>query len=92
MGKVTEISFDVPGTPADDEVMEHAPVDVSGWFDGYGDMLTVDDLAQILHVSRKTVQNRCRAGDLPAVAIGRRWYVPKSRLVAFIVSGCGAVG
>ena len=88
MGKVREIVFDAPETCADVEAAPPAPVNVDGWFDGYGDMLTVDDLAHILHVSRKTVQNRCRAGDLPAVAIGRRWYVPKSRLVAFIVSGC----
>lgn len=62
-----------------------APVPGGEWFAGYGDVLTVEDLAQILRLSVKTVQRQCKRGDLPAVSIGRRWYVPKARLVAFLL-------
>ena len=88
MSKIQEIVF-----PDEDERLVNelpepkTPVSVDGWFEGYGDMLTVDDLAVILHVSRKTVQNQCRRGDLPAVLIGRRWYVPKTHLVEFLTTG-----
>lgn len=87
MAKVTEIVFDDDLSAADDSEMSAAPVSLDGWFEGFGDMLTVDDLAIILHVSRKTVQHQCKRGDLPAISIGRRWYVPKTRLVEFLMSG-----
>lgn len=87
MSKVTEIVFPDDANAPDDCEISAAPVSLSGWFEGYGDMLTVDDLAAILHISRKTVQHQCKRGDLPAVSIGRRWYVPKTRLVEFLMSG-----
>ena len=89
MSKVQEIVF--PEHDRDSTAPEShditAPISIDGWFEGYGDMLTVDDLAAILHVSRKTVQNQCRRGDLPAIPIGRRWYVPKTHLVEFLTTG-----
>ena len=44
------------------------------------DMLTVEQLAGMLGLSQNTVRNLCRSGELPAVHIGRRWYVPRARL------------
>lgn len=86
MSKVSEIVFP---TEYDEENsspdLESAPISTDGWFTGYGDMLTIEDLAAIFHVSRKTVQKQCKRGDLPAVSIGRRWYVPKARLVEFLM-------
>ena len=95
MSKVTEIPtyalLNASGkqrfTPDLRNVGENEQISTDGWFDGYGDMLTVDDLSVILHVSRKTVQNQCRRGDLPAIPIGRRWYVPKAHLVEFLTTG-----
>ena len=57
---------------------------------GYPDMLGVNDLAEILGVSVKTVQHQCARGDLPAVKIGRRWYVARLRLVNLLMSGDSA--
>ena len=88
MSKVTEIVFpDNEGANGDGFESSITPISTDGWFEGYGDMLTIDDLAAILHVSRKTAQNQCKRGDLPAVPIGRRWYVPKARLVEMLMTG-----
>ena len=61
--------------------------DVSAMFEGYGDMLDVSDLAEILRINPKTVQRQCRRGDLPAIRIGARWYVPKIRLIEHVMGG-----
>lgn len=47
---------------------------------GAPDLLTVPQMADSLGVSQNTVRNLCRSGELPAVHIGRRWYVPRARL------------
>lgn len=87
MSKVHEIVFDDNVSGNGDGYEVNAPtVSLDGWFTGYGDMLTVDDLATILHVSRKTIQKQCKRGNLPAISIGRRWYVPKARLVEFLLN------
>lgn len=88
MSRVREIVFADEGQNiAPNHQEQHQTVSVDGWFEGYGDMFTVEDLAAIFHVSRKTVQKQCRRGDLPAISIGRRWYVPKAHLVEFLMSG-----
>lgn len=88
MAVVSEIVFsDIGSNDAPDLTQPQSQVSVDGWFDGFGDLLTVDDVAAILHVSRKTVQTLCKRGDLPAIKIGRRWYVPKIRLVEYLLTG-----
>lgn len=47
---------------------------------GAPDLLTVAQMADALGVSQNTVRSLCRAGELPAVHIGRRWYVHRARL------------
>lgn len=49
--------------------------------DNYPDFLTVDDVAAILHVHRNTVYEQIKRGEVKAVKIGRRVYVPKKWLV-----------
>lgn len=86
MSKIQEITFDLP------EANETEPddcfnTDALGMFEGYGDMLNVDDLCAILHLAKKTVQRQCARGDLPAVKIGRHWYVAKLRLAKLMLEG-----
>lgn len=86
MAAVREIAF--PEADALDEFADDLPeVDASGMFEGYGDMLGVDDLSAILHLAKKTVQRQCARGDLPAVKIGRHWYVAKLRLARLMLEG-----
>lgn len=54
-------------------------------FDGYGDMLSVGDLSEIFHMHAKTIQRHCRDGKLPAVMVGGRWFVPKIRLIDYVI-------
>lgn len=53
----------------------------SALFEKYPDLLTTDDVAEILSVPRSTAQALCREHKLPNVKIGRRVYVPKVRLI-----------
>lgn len=47
---------------------------------GAPDLFTVSQMADSLGVSQNTVRSLCRAGELPAVHIGRRWYVHRAKL------------
>ena len=50
-------------------------------FDAYPDLLTVEDMRALTGLSAQTIRAECLKGGLPAVKIGRRWYVPKMRLL-----------
>ena len=43
-----------------------------------GDFLSVEDMSRLLQRTNDTVTRLCREGQLPAVHIGKAWYVKKS--------------
>ena len=47
----------------------------------YGDLLTVDNMAEVLDVSTRTVYRLTDGGELPSVKVGRRLYFPKHLLI-----------
>ena len=47
----------------------------------YGDLLTVDNMAEVLDVSTWTVYRLTDGGELPSVMVGRRLYFPKHLLI-----------
>lgn len=47
----------------------------------YGDLLTVDNMAEVLDVSTRTVYRLMDGGELPSVKVGRRLYFPKHLLI-----------
>lgn len=47
----------------------------------YGDLLTVDNMAEVLDVSTGTVYRLTDGGELPSVKVGRRLYFPKHLLI-----------
>lgn len=51
-------------------------------------LLCVADVARILSASNQTVQRMAARGDIPAVKIGRRWYVPEDRFNDFVRKCC----
>ena len=55
-------------------------------YEGYMDLLTMDDCAGILQQSTQTVRRLCRERVLPSVKIGRRIYVPRNRFAEFVKS------
>lgn len=48
----------------------------------YPEMMTPDQAAAFLQVSRDVVYRRLRAGQLPGIRVGHEWRVPKSELIA----------
>jgi excisionase family DNA binding protein len=56
---------------------------MANWSD-YGDVMTVKDCAEILHISGQLVKELLRAGKLPGRKIGRAWRVNKSDLQAYL--------
>ena len=48
------------------------------------ELLTIQDVAMLLKVSRQHVRKMVRAGPLPAVKIGREWRIEKDYLKNFL--------
>ena len=48
------------------------------------EMLTVDEIAEYLRVSRATICRWCGTGRLPAFKIGKSWRVQKKDLERYI--------
>lgn len=57
-------------------------------FEGYPDLLTPDDMAEIIRQSAKTVRKLMRSGEIPnAFKIGAFWYVAKADFAEFVERG-----
>lgn len=52
--------------------------------EAYPDLLITEDVAAILRKSPQVVRRMFSTGDLPAVRIGARWYLPKARLMELV--------
>lgn len=48
------------------------------------EMLTPNEVAELLRVPTKTVWRWCRNKTLPAIKIGKYWRIPRDELTAFI--------
>lgn len=46
----------------------------------YSDLLTVEDVAEVLHVSTRTIYRFVEEDELPYLRVGHRLYFPKQRL------------
>lgn len=51
----------------------------------YDDILTVDEVCEILKIGKNNVYAMLRAGELPAIRIGHIWRIPKSTLSTYIL-------
>ena len=47
-------------------------------------VLTVEEAAVVLRLSRGTAYQAVRRGDIPTIRIGRRLLVPRARLMAML--------
>jgi excisionase family DNA binding protein len=50
-------------------------------------LLTTDEVAEILRISPGRCRLACRAGRLPAINIGGRWRIPRTRLEVLLGGG-----
>lgn len=56
--------------------------------DDFQEILTVDDVMQMLYIGRNTVYNLLNSGKLKGFRIGRTWKIPKDCLTDYIVTKC----
>ncbi len=56
----------------------------AGLFKEYPDLLTVDHIQEQTGLSKQTIRSLINDGSLPGCRIGRRLYVPKAKLIAFV--------
>jgi excisionase family DNA binding protein len=52
-----------------------------------GPLLTVAEVAEVLRVSNMTVYRLIKAGDLPALRVGKNYRIRESELEAFLSAG-----
>ena len=50
----------------------------------YNDILTLDDLQDILHIGKNKAYELCRTGSIKAFGVDRQWRIPKTSLEDFI--------
>lgn len=48
---------------------------------------TLEELTELLHVTRRTLYNYIKAGTLKAVKIGKEWRVTEAALESFLSTG-----
>ena len=58
--------------------------------EGYGELLTVEQVAGLLGVTEQTVRRMFREGTLPSVKIGRRVYTSRAAMCEHINEAMGA--
>lgn len=56
-------------------------------FTGYPDLLQVEHVQEITGLSKQTIRREINSGNLPGCRIGRRLYVPKNELIAYVGGG-----
>lgn len=52
--------------------------------DTYSDVLTITDICDILHISRKTVMHLIHSGQLPCRRIGRIYRISRPALLTYL--------
>jgi excisionase family DNA binding protein len=52
-----------------------------------GPLLTVAEVAQVLRVSNMTVYRLIKAGEMPALRVGKNYRIRESELEAFLSAG-----
>lgn len=55
-------------------------------FEGYSDVVNIQDVCQMLHISKRTAYSLIQSGQLPAKRIGRIYRIRKADVSQFMVS------
>ena len=54
----------------------------------YDEILTVEEVSEILYIGRNTAYALLKSGELPGFRIGRVWKIPWQALESYITSKC----
>jgi excisionase family DNA binding protein len=57
-------------------------------FEAYKDVLTVEDLTEMLHVCKSSVYYLLQTRQLYSVRVGRKYLVPKNSVLLFLNESC----
>ncbi len=55
-------------------------------FEAYGDVLTVDDVAQALRIGRNSAYRLVRTGKIKSRRVGKKYRVPKAYLIEYVMN------
>ena len=53
-------------------------------FSEYKDVVSVDDVTKMLHLSRVTVYKLLKAGRIRTLKVGKKYIIPKQSVIDFI--------
>lgn len=56
----------------------------------YQDLITIEELCEILSVGKNTAYRLLNNGEIPAFRIGRTWKIPRQSVTTFIQKRCQA--
>lgn len=52
--------------------------------DSYADVLTVNDVMNILHIGRNKAYELLRSKVIPSIRIGKKYVIPKNLMIDFL--------
>lgn len=55
-------------------------------FQNFDDILTIDELAELLKIGKNTAYRLINTGQIESIRIGRTHRIPKKSVIKFIVS------
>lgn len=55
-------------------------------FSNYDDILSVDEVAKIFHISKPTVYSLLRNNEIRHLKIGKKYIIPKQSVINFITA------
>lgn len=65
-------------------ILNSVSTSIPGPLSKYSDLLTVDDMAELLDTSTRTIYRLCDKKELPFRKVGRRLYFPKHEIIEFL--------
>jgi len=58
-------------------------------YENISEILTVEEVAEMLYIGKNTVYKLLDSGELSAFRIGRVWKIPRDSIEEFILKACG---
>ena len=58
----------------------------SEMFSEYNDVVSVDDVTRMLHLSRVTVYKLLKSGRIRTLKVGKKYIIPKKNVIDFLVA------
>lgn len=58
-------------------------------FENYNDLMIIEDVCEVLHMSRNGVYALLKTGELKGFQQGRIWKIPKAAVVEYIMQKSG---